>query len=179
MQAFLPNLNLLVAISIIVLQALCVLVVLLLILAKENKFLGFIKKHYLIIGFLITLAEVLISLFYSDIIGYAPCKLCWLQRIAIYPTCLLFLLAYIKKDRNISYYILPLTIFGSLVAIYHNYIYYFGEGIAPCDSSGVSCVQRLVDLFGGYISIPSMALTGFVSIFVLLAVNHFYQKDGI
>ncbi len=173
MQAFLPAVNLLVAIGGITLQIILIGVLGLLFLgSKENKFLALIKKHFLVIGFVISLAGVLISLFYSDIIGFAPCKLCWLQRIALYPTCILFGLAWIKKDRNISYYIFPLLGLGAFVAIYHNFIYYFGEGIAPCDATGVSCVQRLVSEFGGYISIPSLALTSFIALAILLLVAH-------
>ncbi len=171
--------NLFVAVGAVVLQVVTLLVILLLIFSRrENKILSFIKENFLSIGFLLSLVPLLVSLFYSDVIGFAPCKLCWLQRIALYPSCLLFGLAWWKKDRNISFYIFPLLVFGSLVALYHNFIYYFGEGIAPCDSSGVSCVQRLVSEFGSYISIPSLSLTSFVSLIVLLAVVYFYKKDN-
>jgi disulfide bond formation protein DsbB len=169
--------NLILGFGTIVLQAVCVIVIGLYFFgSKNNKILDFIKKHFLIIGFLLSLSAVATSLFYSDIIGYAPCKLCWLQRIAIYPACLLFFLAFLRKDRSISYYLTPMLVLGSIVSVYHNYIYYFGEGTAPCDSSGVSCVQRLVSEFGGYISITSMSLTVFFALFVLLGVAHFYKK---
>jgi disulfide bond formation protein DsbB len=149
----------------------------LLVFYKKNKFLAFIKENYVLLGFLIALAATITSLVYSEIIGYAPCKLCWLQRIAIYPMTILFLLAYRKKDKHVAYYVFPITVLGTLVALYHNFIYYFGEGSAPCDSSGVSCVQRLVSEFGGFASIPSLSLMGFLAILTLLAVNYFYNKE--
>lgn len=144
---------------------------------KDNRYLVFIKKNFLLIGFVISLAGVLSSLFYSNVIGFVPCSLCWWQRIFIYPSLVLFGLAYFKKDRRIYYYIFPLLVLGSLFSIYHNFIYYFGEGNAPCDASGVSCVQLLVNEFGGYISIPMLALTSFFALLTLLAVAHFYKKE--
>jgi disulfide bond formation protein DsbB len=75
----------------------------------------------------------------------------------------------IKKERSITDYALVLTIVGTLISLFHNYIYIFGEGSAPCDASGVSCVAHYVT-FLGYISIPLMALTGFVvTLLVLIA----------
>jgi len=47
----------------------------------------------------------------------------------------------------------------------------------PCDATGVSCYQRLVSEFGGYISIPMMALTAFFGLLTLLMVVHFYKKE--
>lgn len=175
---YLHYFNLLLGISGIVLQILCITAILSLFFGpQKNKYLLFVKEHFLLIGLLISMAGVLSSLFYSNIIGFIPCYLCWWQRIFLYPSFILFGLAYFKKDRNISYYIFPLLVLGSLVSIYHNFFYYFGEGTAPCDASGVSCVQALVSEFGGYISIPSLALTSFVSLLVLLAVAHFYKSE--
>ncbi len=177
MSPALHYLNVVLGFGAILSQIACVIVIGLLLFGSKNQILSFIKEHYLLIGFIISLGAVLISLFYSDVIGFAPCKLCWLQRIALYPACILFGLAWFKKDRSISYYIFPMLVLGSLVAFYHNFIYYFGEGVAPCDSSGVSCVQRLVSEFNGYISIPSLALTIFAVLLTLLAVVYFYRKE--
>jgi disulfide bond formation protein DsbB len=75
-------------------------------------------------------------------------------------------------------YVLPILSVGFLISIYHNFEYYFGEtGTAPCDASGVSCYQRLVSEFGGYISIPMLALTAFFAIFTVVLVAHFYKKE--
>jgi hypothetical protein len=65
------------------------------------------------------------------------------------------------------------------VSLYQNFFYYFGENSAlPCDATGVSCYQRLVSEFGGYISIPMLALTGFFSLLTILIVAHFYMKES-
>lgn len=174
--------NLIVGAGVIVLQLFSLAALFLLVITpkqKENNLLTFIKKHYIIIGFLISLSAVLVSETYSEIIGFVPCLRCWIDRIFIFPQAIIFAIAWMRKERNVIWYSLGLTIFGLINAIYHMYIYYYGEGNAPCDPSGVSCVQRLVSEFGGYISIPMNALSGFVALLVLALVVHFYQGDKV
>lgn len=66
---------------------------------------------------------------------------------------------------------------GFVISMYQNFFYYFAAGSAlPCDASGVSCYQRLISEFGGYISIPMLALTSFVAILTVVLVAHFYKK---
>ncbi|MES3031722.1 MAG: hypothetical protein V4699_00565 [Patescibacteria group bacterium] len=144
---------------------------------KENFFLDFIKKHFLPIGFFITFSAVLVSLFYSEIREFLPCFHCWIARIFIFSQAFIFAVAWLRKDKNVIFYSLPLTLYGLADSLYLNFLYYVGEGTAPCDASGVSCVQRLVSEFGGYISIPMMAMTGFFALLTLLAVAHFYPKQ--
>ncbi len=172
--------NLIFGYGAIVAQVLCLLVLFLLFFGpKENKLLTIIKENFVTIGFIFSLLIALSSLFYSQIVGFAPCALCWWQRVFIFPQVFLFGVAYFKKDKGILSYSFPLLITGMVIAFYHNYIYYFGEGLAPCDSSGVSCVQRLVNEMGGYISIPSLSLTSFVILITILLVVKFYKKENV
>jgi len=146
---------------------------------KRNIFLDFIDKHFLPITFLISLFASVFPLVYSEIINFLPCSLCWWQRVFMFPTLLMFGVALWDKDRRVIRYALPLVCAGFLVSIYQNFFYYFGESSnLPCDASGVSCYQRLVLEFGGYISIPMMALTAFFALLVLLSVAHFYGKKN-
>ena len=145
---------------------------------KENKFLGFIDKHYLTLGFLVSLSSSLFSLVYSEIIGFLPCPLCWYQRIFLFPLVFIFGVAIWYKDRKIVKYTLPLLCVGFIISVYQNFFYYFGNGSAlPCGASGVSCYQQLVSEFGGYISIPMLALTSFFSLITIVLVAHFYKKE--
>jgi disulfide bond formation protein DsbB len=146
--------------------------------SKTNKYLAFIKNNFLEIGFLISFSAFLTSLFYSEIVHYVPCFLCWYDRVFIFPQAVIFAVALYRKEKNALYYALPLTILGLINSLYHIYIYNFGEGGGPCDASGISCVQKLVNEFGGYISIPMLALTGFFALFVLLMVAHFYKNEN-
>ena len=147
---------------------------------KKNSLLDFIYKHFLPIGFLISLLSSLFSLVYSVIIQFAPCYLCWLQRIFMFPLVFLFGVAFWDEDKRVVRYATPLAFTGFLISVYQNFFYYFGEKSSlPCDASGVSCYKQLVYEFGGYISIPMLALSGFLALLVLLLVAHFYKKENI
>ncbi len=144
---------------------------------KKNKFLGFIDKHFLELGFLISLSGTVFSLIYSEIINFAPCYLCWWARVFLYPQVVLFGMALWSRDRKVIHYVTPLLFMGFLVSIYHNLMYYFADtGNLPCDASGVSCYQQLVNEFGGLISIPTLSLAALMGLLVVVVVAHFYGK---
>jgi disulfide bond formation protein DsbB len=170
--------NMFLGLGVILLQIFSVITLLLLVCGfKKNKYLAFIKNNFLTIGFLVSISAVLVSLYYSEYLHYAPCLHCWIDRIFIFPQVIIFAIALWKKDRGALLYSFALTLLGLINSLYHIYIYYFGEGVAPCDASGVSCVQRLVSEFGGYISIPTMAFSGFFALLVLCLIAYFYEKE--
>jgi disulfide bond formation protein DsbB len=166
----------------IALQIFSVIALLLLFFRPKQKggsfYLDFIDKHFLILAFLISLFSTLFPLVYSEVIGFLPCSLCWWQRVFMFPTMFMFGIALWDKDRKVIRYALPLLCAGFIISVYQNFFYYFGSGSGePCDASGVSCYQQLVSTFGGYMSIPMMALTSFFALLTLLAVAHFYKKE--
>jgi disulfide bond formation protein DsbB len=97
----------------------------------------------------------------------------------MFPVFFLFATALWDRDRKVVRYAAPLLSVGFLISIYHNFNYYFAESSSslPCDASGISCYKHIVSEFGGYISIPMMALTAFFALLTLLAVAHFYKKE--
>ncbi len=179
-QMAIHNLNIFLGVSAIILQILVLIVLFLLFIrSKKSSFLKFIEKNFLIIGFLLSLFATLFSLVYSEIIGYTPCHLCWFQRIFLFPQVFLFAIALWDKDRRVIRYSLPLLSVGFIIAIYQNFIYYFASNPFACDLSGVSCSQRLVSEFGGYISIPMLSLTSFIALLVVLLTAHFYKNKNL
>lgn len=167
----------------IALQVFSVLAILLLFFRPKggkNAYLDFIDKHFLNLSFFIALFSSVFPLVYSEIIGFLPCVLCWWQRVFMFPTMFMFAVALWDRDRKVIRYVAPLLSFGFLISVYQNFFYYFKESSnLPCDASGVSCYQQLVSEFGGYISIPMMALTAFFALLTLVAVAHFYKKGGV
>ncbi len=163
----------------IILQILSVIALFLLFIGpKKNIFLDFIDKHYLTIGFILAFSASLFSLVYSEIVNFLPCYLCWFQRIFLFPMVFIFGAAIWSKDRQIVKYVLPLLSIGFVISVYQNFIYYFADtGSLPCDASGVSCYQQLVYEYGGYISIPMLALTIFLGLITTVLVAHFYKKE--
>lgn len=146
---------------------------------RKNTYLAFIDKHYLKLGFIISLLASVFVLVYSEVIGYVPCYLCWYQRVFMFPLVFIFGSAIWHKDRKIVKYVLPLLLVGFFISVYMNLVYYFKTDAAniPCDASGASCYQQLISEFGGYISMPMLALTAFVSLITIVLVAHFYKKE--
>ena len=145
---------------------------------KKNSYLAFLDKHYLTLGFIISLTASLFSLVYSEIVGWVPCYLCWYQRIFMFPLPLIFGVAVWAKDRKIVKYVLPLLSIGAVFSVYQNFYYYFGGGSSlPCDASGISCYKTLISAFGGYISFPMLSLSGYIALLTIVLVAHFYKKE--
>jgi disulfide bond formation protein DsbB len=109
------------------------------------------------------------SLVYSEVIHFPPCRLCWFQRIAMYPLSIILLVGAIRREALVKYYALPLALGGLAISIYHNVIQFYPslEG-GSCDPTN-PCSARFVELFG-FIDIPFMAGAGFIVIAVLLAL---------
>ncbi|MES2023157.1 MAG: disulfide bond formation protein B [Patescibacteria group bacterium] len=172
-------LNMFLGMGAIVLQIFAVVSLLILFFGpKKNSFFDYLEKHFLAICFLISLIATFFSLVYSEIVHFAPCYLCWYQRIFLFPQVILFGIAFWDKDKKVIRYSLPLLCIGFVFSIYQNLMYYFGEtGSVPCDSSGVSCYQQLISEFGGYISFPMLSLTAYFTILVLILIVHFRQKS--
>lgn len=117
------------------------------------------------------------SLFFSDIAGYDPCKLCWLQRILMYPQVLLLGIASFRKDKNIISYILPFTIMGMGLSLYHYVMQIYPQHFVPCSTVGysVSCSEKFFLTFG-YITIPMMAFTAFTLITGFLLLQKYNEN---
>ena len=125
----------------------------------------FLGENAILFGFLTILASIAGSLFYSNIVGYDPCILCWWQRIFIYPQAIIFFVAMMIKDKKVFSYIVPMAIIVLLISLYHSYLQMGGTSVIPCDAVGPSCSKVYVMAYG-YITIPFMAVT--ISAYVLL-----------
>jgi disulfide bond formation protein DsbB len=120
------------------------------------------------IAWIVALAATLGSLFFSEIADFIPCRLCWFQRIAMYPLAVLLLIGALRRDvRGIALYALPFPILGALVSIYHIYIENHPEAETAGCTIGAPCSTKWINEFG-YVTIPTLALTAFAAILTLL-----------
>jgi uncharacterized membrane protein (UPF0136 family) len=108
------------------------------------------------------------SLYFSEVANLVPCQLCWYQRIAMYPIAVILVAAAIRRDRSVRPYALTLAAVGVALSTYHYLIEWFPD----LESDGVCSVtvpctfvwfRRL-----GFITIPFMALCGFLAVIALL-----------
>lgn len=137
----------------------------------------FFGKNSLIFAFIVALAATTGSLFYSEVIGFEPCRLCWFQRIFMYPQVVLLGLALLRRDHGIALYSITLSIIGAVIATYH---YLLQIGVSPslsCQAVGysISCSSKFVLQFG-YITIPMMALTAFLLIIFFFYLHRLYEE---
>jgi disulfide bond formation protein DsbB len=126
---------------------------------------------FLYFAWLLAVIATLGSLYFSEIRLFQPCVLCWYQRIAMYPLSLFLGIAAFTNDIKITKYVLPISVIGGLISLYH-YLLEKVPGFAtikPC-SQGVPCDVAWINWFG-FITIPFLALTAFVMITVFLIIG--------
>jgi disulfide bond formation protein DsbB len=126
----------------------------------------FFRDKGVILAFVVALAGTLSSLFYSEIAHFAPCSLCTWQRIMLYPQVILLGAALWYKNKKLHIYTIILSVAGGILALYNTFIQFGGSSVIPCGVS-VSCTKRYFLEFG-YVTIPTMAFTGFLLIVLLL-----------
>ena len=132
-----------------------------------------VGKHSTALAFVVSLAALVGSLFYSNVIGFPPCELCWWQRIFLYPLPIIFGLALWKKDNSAFLYAIPLAALASITAAYQSYVNLGGNSFLPCTAVGAECSKIYVMAFG-YITIPMMSLTIGAYILLFALVKRIY-----
>ena len=114
------------------------------------------------------------SLFFSQVMGFPPCELCWYQRIFMYPLVIFFVISLISLDASAFKYSLPLVILGWLTALYHNLLHYeiVPESATPCREA-VSCADIWINWLG-FITIPMLSFIAFSILLIILTI--FYRR---
>ncbi|MEO6653949.1 MAG: disulfide bond formation protein B [Ilumatobacteraceae bacterium] len=111
------------------------------------------------------------SLYFSEVAEYIPCRLCWFQRIAMYPIAVIALVGLLRHDRDARWYVLPLATIGAGVSSYHSMIEQgWLSDSESCSLFGPSCADVWFRTFG-FMTLALMALAGFVSIIVLNTIS--------
>jgi disulfide bond formation protein DsbB len=127
----------------------------------------FWTENGLHLSWAIALVAMLGSLYFSEVKGYLPCKLCWYQRILMYPQVFLIGIAAVRRQLDVYRYVLPMTILGACISTYH----YLMEKTDWIPSNSFSCGMVPCDLeyinWFGFVTIPFLALTAFVLITII------------
>lgn len=139
-----------------------------------------IGSTVLLLCFLVASAATLGSLFFSEIMHFIPCTMCWYQRIFMYPLVVIFLIALLYPDDKVFKYSIAIVIIGWFFAVYHNLLMFgiIPESAVPC-SQGVPCSTEYIDWFG-FIHIPFLSLLAYSLILALLVLGkNGFLKDKI
>ncbi len=121
-------------------------------------------------AFVVALLATAGSLYFSEVAHFEPCRLCWYQRIAMYPLVVILGLATLRRDRSGAVYGLALALIGAVVSAYHVLLEWFPslDG-GTCDPAN-PCTLLWFRVFG-LISLPTLALSAFLLIATLLAIR--------
>ena len=112
------------------------------------------------------------SLYFSEVADFTPCRLCWFQRIAMYPLAVILLVAAIRRDRDVQWYAVPIAAVGACISLYH-YLVEWNPDLEvgnACAASGLSCSAVWFREFG-FVTLSFMALCGFAAVIVLTLVG--------
>lgn len=136
---------------------------------SKNKTLEHLVEKYALLGaFVLTMSGSIMTLVYSEVFGFVPCGLCWLQRICLYPQALMLALAWYTKDRAFLKYGILLSIPGIIVSLYQHYLQMGGSEFVTCPSVGgaADCAERILFEFG-FMTFPLMSTALFTFLIAL------------
>lgn len=129
-------------------------------------------EHGIYIAWAIALLSFAGSVYFAEFRGIPRCALCWWQDIFMYPLVIIIGTGVLRKDRSIAVYTLPMSIIGTMIALYQNLLIWnvISESFAPC-TLGVSCViQTWIAL--NFITLPLLSLIAFTLITLLMVFHH-------
>jgi len=106
------------------------------------------------------------SLLMSEVAGYVPCTLCWYQRIAMYPLTVVLGVAWWRGDREVWRTVVPIAAIGGAISVWHIAIERFPALAGDTCDPVAPCSLKWVEEFG-FLTLPTMALVGFVTIALL------------
>ena len=124
----------------------------------------------LTLAWISALIATLGSLYFSEVLHFIPCTLCWYQRIFMYPLAIILGIAAYRNDQGIVKYALPLSVIGLVISGYHTLLQkipYFQQ-FEQC-TSGVPCSKDYLNWLG-FITIPMMAFVAFALITICLMI---------
>ena len=123
---------------------------------------------FLFLAWVLASVATLGSLFFSEVMHFPPCSLCWYQRIAMYPLVFILLVGLFPLEPKVWKFAMPFVVVGWGIALYHIFIQIgiLPERMQPC-RQGISCGEAYLRLFG-FVTIPMLSFVAFTGILALL-----------
>ena len=112
---------------------------------------------------MITTGAMVGSLYFSESVGFAPCKLCWYQRIAMYSIAIISFVAALRNDKNIARYTIVLAPLGLIVSTYHYLLEWFPTLETNVCSLDVPCTAVWFRELG-FVTLCFMAGCAFITV---------------
>jgi disulfide bond formation protein DsbB len=134
--------------------------------AWAESWLAHVRASGLWIMCAITTGAMVGSLYFSESVGYAPCKLCWYQRIGIYSIAIITFVAALRRDKNIGVYSLVLACVGFVVSTYHYLLEWFPQLESNVCSIDVPCTTVWFRELG-FVTLCFMAGSAFIAVITI------------
>ncbi len=96
------------------------------------------------------------SLFLSLGLGLVPCRLCWYQRILMYPLVVVLGVAAVERRAAVAWTALPLVGAGAAIAAYHSWLQ---VSQTTCGVGAISCARVQYRVLG--LTVPNLSLLAF------------------
>src|SRR3954451_5447047 len=118
------------------------------------------------------------SLYLSEVAHFVPCRLCWYQRIGMYPLAVILPIAALRGDTRAALYTLVLALGALPISIYHVLVEHF-----PSLETGACEVNNPCSIVWarhfGLVTIPYMAASAFAAIAIAtcLAVQWQHKEN--
>lgn len=122
------------------------------------------------VAWLVALVATVGSLYLSEGAHFTPCRLCWYQRIAMYPLVVVLGLGWLRRDTGARLTGAVLAGLGLAVNLWHLAVELWPsiEG-SGCDPNN-PCSLRWVEVWGFW-TIPRMATVAFALVLLSLALD--------
>jgi len=120
------------------------------------------KKFSLFLPWLLVCIGVVGSLFFSEITHREPCTLCWYQRVILFPLAIILGIAAFRNAYRIILYVLPLSLIGLAISLYHIIMIKFFAQNNFCPSCTLKSVSD------NPLTFPGLSLIAFVILNTLL-----------
>jgi disulfide bond formation protein DsbB len=138
--------------------------------AWSDRLSAMVAPNALGLAWFVALLATAGSLYFSEIAGFDPCRLCWYQRIAMYPLIVILAIAAAFRDRGGAKYGIALAAVGAVIAAYHVALEWIPAlDTGACDPAAPCTLVWFREF--GFISLPTLALTAFVLIIVILTTK--------
>ncbi len=139
---------------------------------SSRVFANSLKRYGLHFAFLLVLSSVVVALYYSEILKFIPCGLCWFQRIFLFSQLFILGTALYFKDQFVDRHGIVLSASGMSVALYQHYLQMGGSELIACPTAGVGadCSARYFFEFG-FMTYPLLS----ASLFLFLIALYSYR----
>lgn len=128
------------------------------------------KKFGLFLPWLLVCIGTVGSLFFSEFKHADPCTLCWYQRVILFPLAIILGIAAFRNAYRIIIYVLPLSLLGLAISLYHVIILKFFAEKKFCPD----CILKAAPQHA--LLLPMLSLTAFVILNGLLIWLYIVHK---